>query len=401
MQDFFRGRVLFPIFDAQGDRWRSADASCPAADGAEVPNTPETPLYAKSKVALRAELGEGRTSVQAGEVIVCEGYTDVIGFARAGMPRAVATCGTALTEDHVRLLKRFAPRVVLAFDPDAAGQAAAERFYAVGAPATRSTWRWPTFPAGMDPADLAGSDPERLRAAIDGATPFLGFRIDRVARRGRRCRSPEGRARAAEAALAAIAEHPSELVRDQYLMEVADRCRIDPDRLRASLRSGRIRVAVPSAPARIRRGRDTPESRGAPIGHPPAGRHAPAAQRGAVRRRHPPGGVPCASRMPTAASTMRSSRPIPVRPSCCSGWRWRRPTPIQATCAGCSCGTRPCGAARELETASRAGDDFASYSAAHSWLKLQIERVQPDAPSDRVAEDELLAWLGDRVEESR
>ncbi|NET83437.1 MAG: toprim domain-containing protein, partial [Moorea sp. SIO1F2] len=56
--------------------------------------------------------------VEADEVIVCEGYTDVIGFARAGVPRAVATCGTALTEDHVRLLRRFAKRVVLAFDAD-------------------------------------------------------------------------------------------------------------------------------------------------------------------------------------------------------------------------------------------------------------------------------------------
>ena len=60
---------------------------------------------------------------------MCEGYTDVIGFHRAGVKRAVATCGTALTEEHVRMLKRFASRVVLAFDADAAGQGAAEKFY--------------------------------------------------------------------------------------------------------------------------------------------------------------------------------------------------------------------------------------------------------------------------------
>ena len=67
--------------------------------------------------------------VNADEAIVCEGYTDVIGFAAAGVPRAVATCGTALTEEHLRLLRRFARRVVLAFDADAAGQNAAARFY--------------------------------------------------------------------------------------------------------------------------------------------------------------------------------------------------------------------------------------------------------------------------------
>ena len=86
---------------------------------------------------------------------MCEGYTDVIGFHRVGVPRAVATCGTAFTEDHVRLLKRYASRVVLAFDADAAGQGAAERFYeweqryqvqVVGRPAARrastpASWR--------------------------------------------------------------------------------------------------------------------------------------------------------------------------------------------------------------------------------------------------------------------
>ena len=60
---------------------------------------------------------------------MCEGYTDVIGFHRAGLRRAVATCGTALTEEHVRMMKRFASQVVLAFDADTAGQGAAERFY--------------------------------------------------------------------------------------------------------------------------------------------------------------------------------------------------------------------------------------------------------------------------------
>ena len=67
--------------------------------------------------------------VTADEAIVCEGYTDVIGFAKAGVPRAVATCGTSLTEEHFGCCKSYARRIVLAFDADAAGQNAAERFY--------------------------------------------------------------------------------------------------------------------------------------------------------------------------------------------------------------------------------------------------------------------------------
>ena len=120
----------------------------------------------------------------ADQVVVCEGYTDVIGFMQAGVPRAVATCGTALTEEHVRLLKRFARRVVLAFDADEAGQGAAARFYewekkyevevSVAAHAGRHRSR-PSWPR---------TDPAALAAAVEQAVPFLRFRLDRVFRRG-------------------------------------------------------------------------------------------------------------------------------------------------------------------------------------------------------------------------
>jgi DNA primase len=166
-------------------------------------------------------------------VVVCEGYTDVIGLFGAGVQRAVATCGTALAEEHVKLLRGFASRVVLAFDADGAGQAAAGRFYewerklsidvAVAA-----------LPAGSDPGELARKDPDGLRAAIKEAKPFLQFRVERImdaAELG----TPEGRARAADSALAAVAEHPDNLVRDQYLMQVAERCRLEPLLLRERL----------------------------------------------------------------------------------------------------------------------------------------------------------------------
>ena len=61
--------------------------------------------------------------------MICEGYTDVMGFALAGIPNAVATCGTALTEQHVQLLKSFTRKMVLAYDADSAGQSAAEKWY--------------------------------------------------------------------------------------------------------------------------------------------------------------------------------------------------------------------------------------------------------------------------------
>ena len=229
LQDFFRGRVLFPIFDAQGRPVSFGGRVLPGHEGAKYMNTRDTTLYEKSRTLYGLNWHKDPI-VRAEEVIVCEGYTDVIACAQAGLPRAVATCGTALTADHMRSLKRFAQRIVLAFDADAAGQAASARVY-----------EWERkfevdvavadFPKGVDPADLARTDPGRLAAAIEDATPMLGFRVDR-ALRSADLQTPEGRARAAGAALEVIAEHPSDLVRDQYLMDVASRCRMTPERLR-------------------------------------------------------------------------------------------------------------------------------------------------------------------------
>jgi DNA primase len=238
--DAFRGRVLFPIYDASGDPVAFGGRILPGRDGPKYKNSPETAIYTKSKVLYGLNWAKTEI-VHEDEAIVCEGYTDVIGFAAAGVPRAVATCGTALTEEHLRLLKRFARRIVLAFDADAAGQNAAAKFYewekkldlevAVAA-----------MPDGVDPADLARTDPAALQAAVKGAMPFLGFRVNRVLGGGA-LSTPEGRARAAETVLDVIREHPSELVRDQYVMEVADRCRLDPNTLRARLRApGAARV---------------------------------------------------------------------------------------------------------------------------------------------------------------
>jgi DNA primase len=257
LQDTFRARVVFPIFDPQADPVGFGGRILPAADGSanqpKYKNTPETPIYHKSKVLYGLDRAKA-AMVSSGTAVICEGYTDVIGFHRCGIPTAVATCGTALTDEHVALLRRYAKRLVLAFDADRAGQAAAERFY-----------QWERdhdlevavadLPASMDPADLAQHDPERLVAAVEHAAPFLRFRLERVFSSGD-LTTLERRARTAEAALAMVAEHPIDLVRDQYLMDVAGRCRIEPERLRPRLEAlrrqsdrRRKRQPRPSGPA--------------------------------------------------------------------------------------------------------------------------------------------------------
>jgi DNA primase len=219
LQDAFRARIMFPIFNEGGDPVAFGGRILPGStEPAKYKNSPETRIYTKSKTLYGLNWAKGEV-VAADQVVVCEGYTDVIGFMQAGVPRAVATCGTALTEEHVRLLKRFARRVVLAFDADEAGQGAAARFYEwekkyeVEVSVAR-------MPAGADPGQLAQEDPATLAAAVEQAVPFLRFRLDRVFRRGS-LRSPEAKAKLASAALDVVREHPDDNVRRLYAGEVA------------------------------------------------------------------------------------------------------------------------------------------------------------------------------------
>ncbi len=221
LQDAFRARVMFPIFTDTGEAVAFGGRILPGSpDPAKYKNSPETKVYFKSKTLYGLNWAKADV-VKHDQVVVCEGYTDVIGFHRSGVTRAVATCGTALTEEHVRILKRFASRVVLAFDADAAGQGAAEKFYEwekkyqVQVAVAR-------FPDGKDPGDLALTDPDSLAVAVDEAMPFLGFRVNRVVT-SIPLRSPEDRARVASRALAVINEHPDVNVRKLYAGEVAAR----------------------------------------------------------------------------------------------------------------------------------------------------------------------------------
>ncbi len=218
-QDALRARVLFPIFSDTGEAVAIGGRILPGSDDpAKYKNSPETPIYSKSKTLYGLNWAKADIAATS-QAVVCEGYTDVIGFRQAGIERAVATCGTAFTEDHVRLLKRYASRVVLAFDADAAGQGAAERFYEweqkyqVQVAVAR-------LPGGLDPGELAHRDPAALAASIDDAVPFLAFRLER-AMDGQPRRTPEDRARLAERAMVVVNEHPDENVRKLYAGEVA------------------------------------------------------------------------------------------------------------------------------------------------------------------------------------
>jgi DNA primase len=266
VQDFFRGRVLFPICDPAGRPVALGGRILPPRPGQAPPDRPEpkyknsqeSPIYSKRRTLYALNWAK-KGVIEQGEVVVCEGYTDVIGTFQAGVPCAVATCGTALAEEHFTLLRNFAKRIVLAYDADAAGQSATSRVY-----------EWERkhevdvvvadLPGGSDPGDLARTDPSGLARAIKEARPFLQFRVDRMLKAGD-LSTAEGRARAAEAALTAVAEHPDDLVRDQYVMQLADLCRVDPARLRERLDHLRAHPPVERPPRRSRGSQDEPPPR--------------------------------------------------------------------------------------------------------------------------------------------
>ncbi|MFN3257559.1 MAG: DNA primase [Ilumatobacter sp.] len=249
MQDSFRARVMFPIFSDSGEALAFGGRVLPGSDDpAKYKNSSETAIYAKSKTLYGLNWAKADIA-KVDQVVVCEGYTDVIGFHQAGVPRAVATCGTALTEEHVRILKRYARRVVLSFDADAAGQGAAERFYEweekhqVEVSVAR-------LPAGKDPGDLARSNPEALAKAVESPIPFLGFRLQRTLQ-SRRMDSPEHRARLAEEAMTVVNEHPNANVRKLYAGEVAAKVGLPvTDLVRLAERGTRRPVVEVRAPRR-------------------------------------------------------------------------------------------------------------------------------------------------------
>ena len=250
-QDAMRARIIFPILDPAGHPVALGGRILPGRDAgarveAKYKNSSETPIYSKRRTLYALNWAK-EDVIRSGEIVVCEGYTDVSALFAAGVTRAVATCGTALGEEHFRTMRNFAQRIVLAYDADQAGQSAAasvyqwERQHEVDVAVAR-------LPRGSDPAELAQRDPDALRRAVAEAIPFLAFRLERVLESANLA-TVEGRARAAESALVVLREHPSELVRDQYVMEVADRLRLEAPALRQRLSEGPREVVTLSEPA--------------------------------------------------------------------------------------------------------------------------------------------------------
>lgn len=215
LRDWFHNRLLFPIHDLRGDAV-GFGARLLDGDGPKYLNSPETEVYRKARLLYGLDRAKSRISRENLAVVV-EGYTDVIALHLAGYDLAVATCGTALGEEHFDLLRRFADRIVLAFDADQAGAGAALRGGGLQTPTDLGLdLRVAVMPEGRDPADLVqAGEIDMLRSAIDASQPFLRFEVDRILA-GHALDEIEGRTRALREAAAAIARLDDEVARHEY-----------------------------------------------------------------------------------------------------------------------------------------------------------------------------------------
>ncbi len=178
--DRFRARVTFPLADHRGRVLGFGARQLSGEDrGPKYLNTAESDLFHKGRIVYGADLARA-AAAKAGEVVVAEGYTDVIALRQAGVANAVAIMGTALTEQQVGEIRRLAPVAHLALDADDAGQEAMLRAARV-AEGQSLELRVVPLPAGRDPADLVRAEGgDGVRALVRRSMPFVRFRVERV-----------------------------------------------------------------------------------------------------------------------------------------------------------------------------------------------------------------------------
>lgn len=254
--DRFRGRVMFTLKDHRGNVVGFAGRVMdPDAKEAKYINTSETPIYTKSKVLYGLDVT--RDSIQkANEAVVMEGELDLISSFQSGIGNVVAIKGSAVTEEHARLLRRYTERLVFALDSDLAGDAAARRGIEI---AERSGFdmRVATMPSGKDPDEAAREDPVALKKAIKNAVPMYDYFLSSAMKRHDATTS-FGKKKISEEMLPVLAKIENPIVQGHYIRAVATALAVSDENIQeglAKLRSSKgfvkkeIVVDSPSAVA--------------------------------------------------------------------------------------------------------------------------------------------------------
>ena len=214
----FANRIIFPIRNKIGQLVSFAGRDMSGTAKAKYINGKETTLYNKSSILFG--LNQAIPAIRDwNRVILVEGYFDVIALHQAEITEAVASCGTALTKDHVKLFSKLTDKALCFFDSDDAGRRAASKALPILAKSNIDSLTV-NLPDGMDPADYVGSNSmKEILARIEEAEPLLGTWLRTLSRK--HDRSPHGRQAAVDEAIPVIRSYPL-IARDVVLRQVSD-----------------------------------------------------------------------------------------------------------------------------------------------------------------------------------
>lgn len=269
--DRFRGRLLWPIREASGETIGFGARRIFEDDRIEAKylNTPETPIYKKSRVLYGIDLAR-REMGRASQAVVVEGYTDVMACHLAGVKTAVASCGTAFGDDHAKVLRRymadheeFRGEVVFTFDGDAAGQAAALKAFSGDQNFVSQTYV-AVEPDGLDPCELRIKKGDAaVRELVARRVPLYRFVLTNVTGKYDLDRA-DGRVDALREAARLVSSIRDRSKVDAFAREIAAMVGVDVEEARAEVRRASARGRAPSAPPEQEMLAERPQRRAMP-----------------------------------------------------------------------------------------------------------------------------------------
>ncbi len=237
--DRFRGRVMFALKDHRGNVLGfSGRVFDPDAKEAKYINTSETPVYTKGKVLYALDVTKDAIQ-KANEAIIMEGELDVISSFQAGISNVVAIKGSAVTEDHARLLRRFTDRLVFALDSDMAGDAAARRGIDI-AEKNGFDMRVLSIPSGKDPDEAARENPGLLKKAVKEAVPIYDYFLSSALKRYDGATS-YGKKKISEELLPILTKIDNPIVQGHYVRALAQALAVSDETVQEGLT--RVRAA--------------------------------------------------------------------------------------------------------------------------------------------------------------
>lgn len=260
LYDRFRRRITFPLADRRGRIMGFGARAIGPDQKPKYVNSSDGPVYHKGRHLFAAHMAR-KHAARSGEVILCEGYTDVIALHQAGLENAVGLMGTALTPDQVGALGKLAPSVILALDADRAGREAMLRAAQL-ARGSGLNLRVVLLPDGMDPADLLSKrGTEAVKSAFSAPISMGRFHVGHVLDQAD-LSTAEGKDLAIDALRPVFADVPPGVLRMELIAEAAGRLRLDPSVMGSLIDHAATRApSRPPSPA-AGRGPSSPGARG-------------------------------------------------------------------------------------------------------------------------------------------